>query len=296
MKTLQIIKKEYQRVGYDESDIEPVEYTEVKATYNEAGQIVREARFDSDGNLNTLTINHYDENHLLVQSEQFDQENILLQKSINVYNDKQQLVSQSNFFGDESNEYVTKYIYDEDGNLLRHEMFFDDELDYVEKIMEYEDGKMVKETENDDYGNTLYVNTYSYNEKGLLSKHVRDEIQNKDRRTREYFYDDNGNCVKELIYDYSDALIAKIYRTYNDDNLLIETEEEDLDNYRKITLEYEGKLCIKNTVFTKEGQIRGWAEYSYDETEKEVAAREFIPDEIQPENFRMLRETRYERA
>ena len=74
MKTLTISKKEYQRVGYDENDIEPIEFVEVKAEYNEAGQITREERYDADGNINTLTVNQYDEQHRLVQSEQFDQD------------------------------------------------------------------------------------------------------------------------------------------------------------------------------------------------------------------------------
>lgn len=295
MKTLKIIKKEYVRVGYNETDIEPIEYTEINAQYNEDGQLVREERYDTDGNLNTLTINTYNDNKLLAQMEQYDQDNILLQKSINTYNEQQQLISQSNFFGDESNEFVTKYIYDEDGNLLRTEMYCDGELDYVEKVNEYVNGLIVKETENDDYGETQYIHTYEYNDKGLVVKHTRDEVQNKDRRSYEYTYDDRDNRVKELVYDFKEQLIAKTYRTFNEDNLLVEVEEEDLDNYRKICLIYEGQLCTKNTIYGRDDQIVGWAEYAYDENGKEVAAREFIPDEIQPDNYRQLRETRFER-
>ena len=293
MKTLQIIKKEYQRVGYDENDIEPVEYTEVKAAYNEQGQIVREERFDPDGNLNTLTVNTYNANNLLEQSEQFDMDEILLQKVKNYYDENQQLMRQGNFFGEDDTEYITQYVYDEDGNLLRLEMYCDGELDYVEKEMEYADGLLVKETENDDYGNTVNVHTYKYNDKGLLVQHVRDEVQNKDRRTYEYTYDENDNCVKELVYDYGNSLIAKVYRQYNENNKLVGIVEEDLDNYRKITMEYDGDLVIKNSLFTKDGQLLGWAEYTYDDDKKENAAREYIQDEVKPDDFRLLRETRY---
>ena len=294
MKTLKIIKKEYQRVGYNECDIEPVEYLEVKADYNEAGQILREERYDADGDINTLTINEYDGNHLLVKTEQFDQDNVLLQKIINTY-EHDVLTQQSSFFGENEDEYITKFIRDENGNVLRIEMYYDGNLDYVEKEMEYKDGKLVKEIENDDYGNKMNVHTYTYNDKGFIIQHVRDEIQNKDRRTYEYTYDENGNQIKELIYDFGNALIAKNYRTYNEQNQLVETEEEDLDNYRKIVLEYDGLLVVKNSLFNKEGQLLGWAEYTYNDDNKENTSREFIQDEIQPENFRQLRETRYER-
>ena len=296
MKYFKIYKKEYQRTGYDENDITVCEYMEVNTELNDHNQILREERYDSDGELNTLTINTYNDQLLLIQMEQYDGDQILLQKSINYYNDKQQLVQQSNFFGEDPNEYVTQYVYDEDGNLLRVEMYDDDELDYVEKYMEYENGILVKESENDDYGRTLYVSQYAYDDNGLLSKHIRDEIQNKDRRTYEYQYDDNGNCVKELVYDYGNSLIAKIYRTYNEHNRLVLTEDEDLDNYRQIKMEYEGDKVVKNTILRKDGTIVGWAEYEYDDNGKERLAREYVPDEVDSSKFRLMRETRFERA
>lgn len=294
MKSLKIIKIENQRVGYNENDIEPLEYTEVMATYNTAGQILREERFDSNGELNTLTINTYNDNNLLVETAQYDQDDILLQKTVNYYNDNNILDKQGNFFGEDDTEYRTQYVYDDNNNLLRTEMYNGDELDYVEKEMEYNgDNQLILETEYDDYGNKLYVNKYSYNEQGLVVKHVRDEIQNKDRRTYEYTYDANGNRVKELIYDYGNSLIAKIYRKFDEQNRLFETEEEDLDNYRRIVMEYDGDLVIKNSLFTKDGQLLGWAEYTYDDDKKENAAREYIQDEVKPDDFRLLRETRY---
>ncbi len=295
MKTLKIIKKEYQRIGYNENDIQPVEYLEVSAQYNDHGQIVQEERFDPDGNLNTLTINVYNENNLLQQMEQFDMDHILLQKTVCEYNENQLLQKENNTFGSDEQVYVTRYIYDDEGNLLRREMYVDEKLDYVENLYEYSNGLLVKEVENDEYGKELNVHHYTYNEKGLLTQHVRDEVQNKDRRTYEYTYDDNDNCVKELVYDYDNALIAKIYRQYNEDNKLTETIEEDLDHYRKITLEYDGDLVVKNSIFNKEGQLQAWAEYSYNADGKENCSREFIQDEMQPDHFRQIRETRYER-
>ena len=293
MKNLKIVKAEYQRVGYDEADIEKMEYTELEAAYNDAGQLVREERFDPDGNLNTLTINSYNDQGQLIQTEQYDQDHILLQKSVNAYNEQGQMVQQSNYFGEGEVEYITRFVYDPDGHLLRQEMYDEGKLDYVEKEMHYQNGLLVKEFENDDYGKTLNIHTYEYNDKGLVSKYIRDEVQNKDRRTHEFSYDENGNCVKELVYDYNDKLIAKTYRVFNENNRQIEIETEDLDNYRKITMEYEGELVVKNSLINKEGQLTGWAEYTYDENGKENSAREFIQDEVQPDHFRMLRETFY---
>ncbi len=296
MKSLKITKKEYQRVGYDAQDIEPVEYTEDYAEYDDNGHILREERYEPDGTLNTLTVNTYNENGELVQTEQYDQDDILLQKTVNKYDENQRLASQSNYYGDASEEYVTKYYYDTEGNVVKQEVYVDGNLDYVEKTATFVNGRPDTVTENDDYGNAMYVHHYQYDEKGQVTVYVRDEVQNKDRRTYEFTYNDNGDRVKDLIYDYDMKLIAKVNRTFDEQNRQTEVVEEDLDSYRRITMEYDEDRVVKNTMFDKNGEITGWAEYEYADDGRQSMAREFIHDEVEPQNFRMLRETFYERG
>ena len=296
MKTLKIIKKEYQRVGYDAQDIEPVEYTEGYAEYDDNGTLLREERYEPDGTLNTLTLNTYDEKGNLVQTEQYDQDDILLQKTVNQYDESGILVAQSNYYGDASDEYVTKYYYDEDQNVVKQEVYVNGKLDFVEKITTYIDGRPETVTENDDYGNVLYIHHYQYDEKGQVAVYTRDEVQNNDRRTYEFTYNDNGDRVKDLIYNYDMTLIAKVIRTFDEQYRQIEVVEEDLDTYRRITMEYDGDRVVKNTIFDKNGEITGWAEYEYADDGRQSMAREFIHDEVEPENFRLLRETNYVRG
>lgn len=296
MKSLKITKKEYQRVGYDAQDIEPVEYTEGYAEYDDNGHILREERYEPDGTLNTLTVNTYNENGELVQTEQYDQDDILLQKTVNKYDENQRLASQSNYYGDASEEYVTKYYYDAEGNVVKQEVYVDGNLDYVEKTAIFVNGRPDTVTENDDYGNAMYIHHYQYDEKGQVTVYVRDEVQNKDRRTYEFTYNDNGDRVKDLIYDYDMKLIAKVNRTFDEQNRQTEVVEEDLDSYRRITMEYDEDRVVKNTMFDKNGEITGWAEYEYADDGRQSMAREFIHDEVEPQNFRMLRETFYERG
>ena len=296
MKSLKITKKEYQRVGYDAQDIEPVEYTEGYAEYDDNGHILREERYEPDGTLNTLTVNTYNENGELVQTEQYDQDDILLQKTVNKYDENQRLASQSNYYGDASEEYVTKYYYDAEGNVVKQEVYVDGNLDYVEKTATFVNGRPDTVTENDDYGNAMYVHHYQYDEKGQVTVYVRDEVQNRDRRTYEFTYNDNGDRVKDLIYDYDMKLIVKANRTFDEQNRQTEVVEEDLDSYRRITMEYDEDRVVKNTMFDKNGEITGWAEYEYADDGRQSMAREFIHDEVEPQNFRMLRETFYERG
>ena len=296
MKNLKIIKTEYQRIGYDEGDIDKSEYTELEASYNEAGQLVREERFDPNGTLNTLTLNSYNEAGQLTQTEQYDQDHILLQKSVNTSGDNGLLETQSNYFGEGETEYVSKFVYDPDGHLIRQEMYDNGKLDYVEREMHYQNGLLIKEFENDDYGKTLNIHTYEYNGQGLVSKYIRDEVQNKDRRTYEFTYNGRGDRVKDLIYDYDMKLIAKVSRTFDEGGRQTETVEEDLDSYRRIVMEYDGDRVVKNTIFDRRGEITGWAEYEYADDGSQSMAREFIHDEVSPEHFRLLRETFYVRG
>ena len=296
MKSLKIIKKEYQRVGYDAQDIEPVEYTEGFAEYDDNGLLLREERYEPDGTLNTLTVNVYNEHGDLVQTEQFDQDDILLQKTVNKYDDGKRLVEQSNYYGDASDEYVTKFYYDGDDNVVKQEVYVNGKLDYVEKTSTFKNGRPETVTENDDYGSPMYIHHYEYDEKGQVKVYVRDEVQNNDRRTYEFTYNEHGDRVKDLIYNYDMTLIAKVIRTFDEQNRQIEIVEEDLDTYRRITMEYDGDKVVKNTMFNKEGGITGWAEYEYADDGRQSMAREFIHDEVEPENFRMLRETFYVRG
>ncbi|MBO7491088.1 MAG: hypothetical protein J6T59_01455 [Bacteroidales bacterium] len=295
MSTLKIIKKEYHRTGYDKNDVEPIEYMEVSALYDDHNLLLQEERFEPDGTLNTLTLNQYNDRQQLIVSEQFDQDHTLLQKTVNNYQDDR-LVSQSFYFGEDTTEYLTQHIYDEEGHEIRRENFVDGKLDFVENTKEYEGGLLTKELENDDYGKTVYEHLYQYNDLGQVVHYVRNEVQNKDRRSYDYEYDERGNRVKELIYDYDNMLIAKKYNTYDEEGHLILVEEEDLDNYRKIKLEYEGDLVVKNYLYERDDKLVGWAEYGYDDNGKEVSATEYIRDEVDPDSHRLLRVTHFERG
>lgn len=295
MSTLKIFKKEYQRTGYDVNDIEIYEYTELIAKYDERGLLTKEVRYDSDGEINTLTLNSYDDKGLLIQTEQYDHDNVLLQKTVVDYNENGEPKNETNYYGDASDEFVTVYQYSSDNNTLNQTVYHNGELDYVEKITTFSNGRIDTVTENDDYDNPMYISKYQYDEKGRVSVLTRDEVQNKDRRTYEFTYDENDNRIKDLVYDYDMKLIAKIVRIFDENSRMLEYTEEDLDSYRNIKIEYSGDLVLKNTIFDKDGDVLNQTEFEYDENGKETLARDFIQDEFNPGNLRLLRETFYVR-
>lgn len=294
MKILKIEKKEHHRTGYDAKDIEIVEFTELVADYDDNGLLLREERFNHDGTRNTLTLNTYNGQNLTM-SEQYDMDDILLQKTENEYDEQGRLAVQTNYFGDASDKYTSKYVYDDEGNLLRVEAYVNGEFDYVERTFTYAGDRKTSEIENDENGEALYSNSYQYNEKGEVISYTRDEVQNKDRRVYEFQYNEGGDRVKDLVYDYGMKLIAKVNRDFDGQHRLLGYVEEDLDNYREVKMEYQGDLVVKNSILDREGKVVSWAEYEYDETGKEVRSTEFARDEVNPENFRTISETTYVR-
>lgn len=291
---MKIEKKEHHRTGYDAKDIEIVEFTELVADYDDNGLLLREERFNHDGTRNTLTLNTYNGQNLTM-FEQYDMDDILLQKTENEYDEQGRLAVQTNYFGDASDKYTSKYVYDDEGNLLRVEAYVNGEFDYVERAFTYAGGRKTSEIENDENGEALYSNSYQYNEKGEVISYTRDEVQNKDRRVYEFQYNEGGDRVKDLVYDYGMKLIAKVNRDFDGQHRLLGYVEEDLDNYREVKMEYQGDLVVKNSILDREGKVVSWAEYEYDETGKEVRSTEFARDEVNPENFRTISETTYVR-
>ena len=235
MKSLKIIKKEYQRVGYDAQDIEPVEYTEGFAEYDDNGLLLREERYEPEHlyyDFSRSSVNFFGGFRVT------DQEgNDVTAQFTGIPGQGYTKWRQYDDILELSDEYVTKFYYDGDDNVVKQEVYVNGKLDYVEKTSTFKNGRPETVTENDDYGNPMYIHHYEYDEKGQVKVYVRDEVQNNDRRTYEFSYNEHGDRVKDLIYNYDMTLIAKVIRTFDEQNRQIEIVEEDLDTYRRITME-----------------------------------------------------------
>ena len=124
--------------------------------------------------------------------------------------------------------------------------------------------------------------------------YVRDEVKDKDRRTFLYTYED-GKKVKELIYNYSDTLIAAKYFVYDEKGRLIEEEDEDLDSYQKMVYQYEENHLASVTRYNKEEKEVARTEFFVDEQGRDSKMMNYALDEVDPENLRLISEISYER-
>lgn len=294
-KTLSTFNIVHQRTGFDKDDIEPIEYKEAEANFDENGHVVEETHYTEEGDVDNCTRYEYDENGRVISSTQVDSEEYISQKSNMYYDAEGRLIKQGNMYGEDSPEYFTVFEY-QNGLLMRQDSYDGDELDYTEKEYEYnEAGQCIKEIDYNDEGEKQYIIENQYNEKGLLVQQVRDEVLNKDRRSYQYEYDEQNNKIKDLIYNYNEELIAKVYYRFNENNQLIEAEAEDLDKYQKTTYQYEGDLLVKIELLDKQGNLQSWTEYQYDDYGNVASIVRHIHDEVDVNAFRILSEVRYER-
>lgn len=277
-------------------DLEVVKEKELAQTseFNANGREISKEVFDDEYSVFAKELYEYDEKGQLLSEQFLDYDGQLVQKVCYEYNENGNVVKMLEQYEEYEELYCTVFKYD--GSLLvQVDHLVDDEFDFTEKKLVYENQKLVKEIQYDEYNETKNIITNKYNDKGLLIRSVRDEVQEKDRRTFELFYDDQNNKVKELIYNYKDKLIAAQYIRYDEKNREVESEWEDVDHYKKTVLEYDGDRVKTIIYFDKEGQITGKTENVFDENNNLIQSKRFEMDKTFSNDLYLAQETIYER-
>ena len=98
-----------------------------------------------------------------------------------------------------------------------------------------------------------------------------------------------------MIYNFKDKLIAAHYIKYNENNKEIESEWEDLDNYRKTCSEYEDDMQIKLQILDKDGKVLIVSEYIRDDKGKIIELRRFDFDDLYTNQLQLSKVYTYER-
>lgn len=288
-----VFVKNYARVGYAKEDIQEIDYKEAEVIYNENKDVLEESHFSPENQCLSRLINEYDENNRLMNSLLYDEEGTLAKKTVCQYDSEGDLCERSDFYGEEGIVYTSRFV-NENHLPVRQDAYDDGEFSYTEKEMEYQDGLLVKQVDYDDFGDKQYIHQYTYNENREMVSYVRDEVKDKDRRTFLYTYE-AGKKVKELIYNYSDTLIAAKYFVYDEKGRLVEEENEDLDSYQKMVYQYEENHLASVTRYNKEEKVVARTDFFVDEQGRDSKMMNYALDEVDPENLRLISEISYER-
>ena len=288
MKTLKIENVNYVRTGYDRDDISRKEFVSVIYSLDDDGRVVEERHFNQDNQLEDYVKNTFD-GDLLMKAEQYDGDENLLLTTENSYDDAKHVVKRTNSYGDA--DAVEEIVFEYSDNLLRRELLVDESESVVLKEYSYDpNGFLTKRVEYDEEGTVQYIYMYDYDAKGQVVEMKVEEVAAKDRRTYSYEYDNQGNRIKELTYNYDDTLIAKKYTEYAADGRILSEEAEDLDNYKKTVYEYDGDNLVKISVYAKDESLVSWSELQYDDANRLYASADYIIDEVDPSEYRLLAE------
>ena len=288
MKTLKIENVNYVRTGYDRDDIERKEFVGVIYSLDDDGRVVEERHFNQDNQLEDCVKNTFD-GDLLIKTEQYDGDENLILTTENIYDAAKHVVKRTNSYGDA--DAVEEMVFEYEDNLLRRELLVDESESVVLKEYSYgSNGWLAKRIEYDEEGVVQYIYMYDYDAKGQVVEMKVEEVAAKDRRTYSYEYDNQGNRIKELTYNYDDTLIAKKYTEYAPDGRILSEEAEDLDNYKKTVYEYDGDNLVKISVYAKDESLVSWSELQYDNENRLYASADYIIDEVDPSEYRLLAE------
>ncbi|HHT51637.1 MAG TPA: hypothetical protein GX007_00435 [Bacteroidales bacterium] len=234
---------------------------------DEMGQVVQVLNYDElNGELVREIRNKYNEKGELVREEHRYMQDDIEYEDFNAYQYDEtgrMTVKMEQFYGDDT-VYTTQYIYEGD-LLMQVDHYINESFDYTETEFEYQDNRLVKETHYDEYEELVSTVIYHRDENGWVNQWEKNEIRDKDRRTVDYSYDENGNPIKILTYNYKNTLIHAQYLTYDELNRDLVTEWEDLDKKGKIVKEYQGKLIHKIQLFNAEDQPETVYEYFYND-------------------------------
>ena len=206
--------------------------------------LLKETRFDSDGNLIDEHEYEYDAKGNLIKENYYEVDGRGW-RSEHEYDANGQEVKETLFDDDGSIDSWFEYEYDTRGRRIKETEFYPDgEID-VWKEYEYDfNGNLVKET-------SLYPNPYRERSIGDWT---------------EYEYDTNGNRVKESYYDSSGSIIEWTEYEYDTNGNQVKETYYDSSGTRDIWIEYKYDPYgnrVSGTYYDDSGSIYLWSKYEW---------------------------------
>ncbi len=191
--------------------------------YDIAGNMVREAEYGPDGELDWICSYLYNSQGRLIEETIYTGGNVVEGKTVHTYNAESKLAELVEFGDQPDAEYKTAYIYS--GDKL------------IEEVRSSGSGEKVgcRKHVYDAAGNRIEIVEYDGDE-NLIAKTV-------------YKFDSNNNLVEETTYDCEDSenleLDSSILYVYDEQNRLIERQIKDEDMvFEKIDYKYDNKNNI----------------------------------------------------
>ncbi|HLN52162.1 MAG TPA: hypothetical protein VK212_00545 [Lentimicrobium sp.] len=230
-KKLSIIRQNL--LGSDSEKNEGVLLNEV--FYNEDGHEIERFNYNSDGELEEHIITEVIEGRPVNETLEINGE--VTERTTRVFDQEGRLISESRFYLEGGTDTIT-YEYDGENLLLRKVV--DEEGEEGEKeIREYKDGKIIKESHFDIFGNLEIEKDYEYHENNTISEITEISYRGDLPEKNISVFDESGKMIIEKKYDSKERLIARTTIKYNESNLPLIFEEESTRGKKTTALEYD---------------------------------------------------------
>lgn len=177
------------------------------------------------------------------------------------------------YYTPSSDEPVTTYEYDDEGNRIKQTIYNQKGDMYKWFEYEYDDGKKVKEMIYDKDMDSSYRRKYEYDDRGRPTGWIQyDDLNERIVQLRRYEYDTDGNKVREVVYDSEGETLSLYENEYNEAGKVVKTIIRNKDSavyWEENVYEYDEKKDVVNRVLVydpdSEKMIRK-NEYEYDKS------------------------------
>ena len=281
--------------------------------YNETGILLAYSRYERDEDGTVISHSSYDADGVPTTRTDYDS----LSRTVKelVYEETGAVQSQNEYFYDDDGFRTRLEQTGADGSLERYTEYEHGESGNISAVREYAaDGTLQYEAEKDKWGNFL-MSAY-YDEAGAITSKTENAYDEKGRRAsetsygasgvlnyvREYNeeglavkcawydegsllytetteYDENGNAVKESVFEPNGSLRDYTLTVYGDGGTITQKREYRSNNTLSLTTDYnEDGLVFKRTNYGEEGDLTDWAEYAYNEAGNRVETTRYLAD------------------
>ncbi|NVO19964.1 MAG: hypothetical protein HXX13_09700 [Bacteroidetes bacterium] len=279
--------------GLEDQEIREHEYQYQYSEYDDAGHLLMEITYLSDGSIEHKSSYRYSPEGNLVEELLIEEDDFVSEHRTMEYNESGKLWKEQNHYMDGSYD-ETIYQYDEEGILQFRETTGEDGEKGNKVKYEYLVSRPVSEIETDPDGDIVSEKKVEYDEAGNV---VMELLRSHD----EYFellheYDDKGFRSVTRKYNEQEELIGRITYERDADGRSVLIKEETVTGIEVMTLEYDaqGNIILQDTV-SDTGDPISCIERTYDVNGQQITTTVHIEGrgQIPPQDYRIRFESEY---
>jgi hypothetical protein len=235
--------------------IEANSYTASLNEYDKNGNLIKSSSYTHGEEVHEFYEYTYDADNNLTEELCYMDENELAEHKFITWNEQKLPAVEKVVYQEDGSENTTYFAYNENKLLTKKKVVDqDDELEEYDTY-EYENDRLICEKKFDSDKNLVFTKKYNYDEDGNMTAYEYSSTDEYDYQRSEYYYNENGERVKTLRYNYKDQLIEKNIVQFDDKGNITELIEEN-QRSNKITRLY------------------------YDDNNNQIKQEEFNEDEI----------------